>query len=208
MRYNSGYGAGNNLGIRKAISDGYSSILIVNNDVVPPGFLQPLIKGLYDQDGVGAVTGKVLYKDSTYVINADGGKFSWLLCIGINQRIGQVDNNDVEKKEIDFIPGMLMLLKRESIEWVRLMEENNFLYFEGIDYSLQIKKFYKMIYTSASIVYHKSGGGIRGKSYTKTYLYYYTRNRFWSFRNMSLGYRLYVFGYCKDFSRKSCIHES
>ncbi|MGA9407698.1 MAG: glycosyltransferase family 2 protein [Bacteroidota bacterium] len=203
--YNSGYGAGNNYGIRKAFSDGFPYILIVNNDVVvEPGFLQPLIKELGDDDAVGAATGKVLYKKSPHIINAAGGKFSKLLCTGINLRIGEVDDHRAEKKDIDFIPGMLILLKREVIERVGLLDENYFLYYEDIDYSFRIKKLYKMTYTSASTVYHKSGGGIKGKMYSGTYLYYYTRNRFWFFREMPFGYSLYVF----IFSLFNCLQKS
>jgi len=115
-----------------------------------------------------------------------------VLCTGINLRIGEYDDLHAEKKEIDFIPGMLILLKREVIERVGLLDETYFLYFEDIDYSLRIKKLYKMIYTSASTVYHRSGGGIKGRMYTETYLYYYTRNRFWFFREMHSGYMFYV----------------
>jgi len=191
--YNSGYGRGNNCGIRSAVSDGFQFILIINNDVVVhPGFLQPLIRELRDRKDVGAVTGKVLYKNSPHIINAAGGKFSKVLCTGINLRIGEYDDLHAEKKEIDFIPGMLILLKREVIERVGLLDETYFLYFEDIDYSLRIKKLYKMIYTSASTVYHRSGGGIKGRMYTETYLYYYTRNRFWFFREMHSGYMFYV----------------
>jgi GT2 family glycosyltransferase len=203
--YNSGYGAGNNYGIRKAVSDGFPFILIINNDVVVhPGFLQPLIGELRNREDVGAVTGKVLYKDLPHIINAAGGKFSKVLCMGINLRIGEYDDLRAEKKEIDFIPGMLILLKRDVIERVGLLDETYFLYFEDIDYSLRIKKLYKMIYTSASTVYHKSGGGIKGKMYTETYLYYYTRNRFWFFRKMHSGYTFYIL----IFSLLNCMQKS
>ena len=66
--YNSGYGAGNNYGIRKAVFDGFPFILIVNNDVVVhPGFLQPLIEELRNHADIGAATGKVpVQKFSSY----------------------------------------------------------------------------------------------------------------------------------------------
>ncbi len=203
--YNSGYGAGNNYGIRKAVFDGFPFILIVNNDVVVhPGFLQPLIEELRNHADIGAATGKVLYKNSPHIINAAGGKFSKIMCTGINLRIGEYDDHREEKKEIDFIPGMLILLKREVVERVGLLDEDYFLYFEDLDYSLRIKKFYKMIYTSASMVYHKSGGGIKGKMYTETYLYFYTRNRFWFFRDMFFGDAFYVL----IFSFLNCMQKS
>jgi len=59
----------NNCGIRSAVSDGFQFILIINNDVVVhPGFLQPLIRELRDRKDVGAVTGKVLYKNSPILL--------------------------------------------------------------------------------------------------------------------------------------------
>jgi Predicted glycosyltransferases len=202
---NLGYAAGNNYGLRAALADGFSFLLIVNNDiVVQPGFLQPLLDILQSDDRCGAVTGKVLYRDSPSVINAAGGRFSKTLCTGVNLRIGELDSGRLEQSEIDFVPGMLMLLKREVVERVGFMDERFFLYFEDLEYSLRIMKYYKMSYTSRSVVFHKSGGGKRGKSYSEAYLYYYTRNRIWFFHQSAFPYRAYVL----FFSLVSCLHKS
>lgn len=203
--HNSGYAGGNNCGLRLALVDGFRYLLVINNDiVVQPGFLQPLLETFSLNKDVGAVTGKVLYKDTPDIINAAGGKLSKLLCTGASRRIGERNDDQIEKIEIDFIPGMLILLKREVVERVGFMNESFFLYFEDLEYSLRIHKLFRMMYTSASVVYHKSGGGMKGKAYTDRYLYYYTRNRLWFFREARFSYRLYVL----LFSLVNCIHKS
>lgn len=202
---NLGYAAGNNYGVRSALADGFSFLLIVNNDIiVQPGFLQPLLDVLQGDNRCGVVTGKVLYRDSPRVINAAGGRFSKTLCTGVNLRIGEIDDDRSEQREIDFVPGMLVLLKREVVERVGFMDERFFLYFEDLEYSFRMKKYYKMSYTSRSVVFHKSGGGKRGKSYSEAYLYYYTRNRIWFFHQSVFPYRAYVL----FFSILSCLHKS
>jgi len=208
QKKNLGYAAGNNFGLKKAIEDGFEYLLIVNNDVVvDESFLQPMLNEFESDYNVGVVTCKVLYKDNPTIINAAGGKFSKLLCTGVNLRIGTTDKNEVEVNDIDFIPGMIMLLKKNVIEKVGYMKEYFFLYFEDVEYSLRIKKYFKMRYTSKGKVFHSSKSGVRGKSYSSTYLFYHTRNRLWMFKGTSILYFIYtiVFTFINSFVKSIIV---
>ena len=191
---NRGYGAGNNLGIEKALEEENAYILIINNDViVEPDFLQPMIQILEDSDNtVGGITCKVLYMHNPTIINAAGGRINNLICTGESLRIGEFDDNIIETTEVDFLPGMLMLIRREVFETEGLFQEHFFLYFEDLEFSRRLHKKYKLLYTSKGKVYHKCGGGIQYENYTSTYLYYYTRNRFLYYIDSNQLYKLYV----------------
>lgn len=193
---NAGYAKGNNYGITKALEQGFEYCLILNNDVVvEPGFYKPMLNIIDKDKTIGAVTCKVLYKHRPDMINAAGGHFSKLLCTGVNTGIGQRDEGKSETRDIEFIPGMIILISREAIQKVGLMKEHFFLYFEDLEYSFRIGREFRMVYTSAAKIYHKSGGGMRGSDYTSTYLFYHTRNRIWLFREKGGIYYLYVLLY-------------
>ena len=61
---NRGYAAGNNVGIRVALARGADYVLILNNDtLVEPGFLEPLIEYAEAHPEVGAVGPRILGRD-------------------------------------------------------------------------------------------------------------------------------------------------
>lgn len=193
LRENYGYAGGNNAGLKQAYADGFYYFLVVNNDiVVEKNFLQPMLKLIQENSHIGVVTCKVLYKDNPTIINAAGGRFSKFMCSGVNRKIGEINDGKIEVKEIDFIPGMLFLMRRDVIDKVGFINEKFFLYYEDLDYSFKIRDYFKMFYISEGRVYHRSGGGKRGKSYSDFYLYYHTRNRIWMFQGTSFFYQGYV----------------
>ena len=97
-----------------------------------------------------------------------------------------------EECEIDYVCGVLLLVRREVFERVGLMDDRFFMYFEDVEFSRRVLTQFRMMYTPRGIAYHKSGGGKGWKSYTELYLYYHTRNRFWVFAGDPLYYRAYV----------------
>ena len=97
--------------------------------------------------------------------------------------------------DVDYVCGVLLLVRREVFETVGLLEESFFMYFEDVEFSRRVLKRYRLAYTARAIAYHMSGGGKGWKSYTELYLYYHTRNRLRVFRKESRTYRAYVAGF-------------
>jgi hypothetical protein len=93
---------------------------------------------------------------------------------------------------VDFVNGAVVLFKREVFERLGLLEEKFFLYHEDNEFSIRYGKKYRMVYVPGAVVYHKSGAGDGWRSYSQTYLYYYTRNRVWLFSKGPTAYRIYV----------------
>ncbi len=220
LNENRGYAAGNNFGIKKAYNAGYKYFLILNNDtVLKEEILSKLLIPFQEDSQIGIVTCKVLFKDRPYIINSAGGKIIKFIGIRFIRKIGQKDTNILERRYIEFVPGMIMLLKKEVIEIVGYLNENFFMYSEDAEYSIRTNEYFKLYYISDVAILHKGGGGIIGQSYSTLYLYYYTRNRLWiSKRNiihfismfiislLSCFYKTYIIIYKnKNLDRKNKI---
>jgi GT2 family glycosyltransferase len=191
---NIGYAGGNNAGIRYALGKNANFILIINNDViVEPGFLQPMVDLLNRDAGIGIVNAKVFYQSAPDHVFSAAGEFSRLLCTGLNKSW----NNEICKSstlecEVDYICGVLFLARREVFETVGLFDERFFMYFEDMEFSHRARTRYRLAYTARSVAFHKSGGGKGWKSYSDLYLYHHTRNRLWAFEDEPVLYRIYV----------------
>ena len=70
-----------------------------------------------------------------------------------------------------------MLIKREVIETIGILDKRYFLYAEDVDFSLRAKKAgFKIIFCPESIIWHKNAGSTEGVG-SKIHCYYQTRNR-------------------------------
>ena len=71
---NLGFSRGCNAGLRRAIDLGAEYLLLLNNDiVVEPNFLEPAIAEAQKGSHIGAVTGKIMYKEPSNVFWQAGG---------------------------------------------------------------------------------------------------------------------------------------
>ena len=194
LQRNGGYGAGNNAGIRYALDHGADYVLILNNDtVVSPHFLMPLVETLEARKNLGVVTGRVHYLSHQEQLFSGAGRISRLLCTGLNKGgLFSRSQKPDEGRDINYICGVMLLVKRPVFEQVGFFDEKYFMYFEDLEFSQRVCRQFTMRYVPTSLLYHKSGGGKGWRSYTETYLYYHTRNRFLAFENESLLYRGYV----------------
>ncbi len=176
---NGGFAAGNNIGIRYALQQGYDYFLLLNNDtVVRRDFLQPLVQTAREDKTIGLVGGKIMnYREPDLIWAAGGGKItSWTSAIhhiGINQKDGPKYSQSFE---CDYITGCLLLVKKEVIDMIGLMREEYFLYYEETDWNLRAKQAgYRRIFVPASVIYHKASVSLSHQNLQ--IIYYYTRNR-------------------------------
>lgn len=175
---NLGFAGGSNIGIRYVIEKGSDYVLLLNNDtVVDKEFLEPLIKTAESNKENGIVGPKIYYYYDPEIIQAAGGKVSWT---GLHSLIGEKEKDICQHdkiKEVGFISGAAMMIKRHVTEDVGLFDEDYFLYTEDVDWCYRVsKKGYKLIYIPSSKVWHKGSSSIR-KTKNSTPLYYRTRNK-------------------------------
>lgn len=176
---NLGFAGGNNIGIRYAIEHGADYIWLLNNDtVVEPDSLSALVRGVEKDSRIGMVGSKIRYYESPNVLWYAGAVLDscrphHLHHLGIREEDrGQYD----EVCETGYVTGCSLLAKREMIEEVGLLEEGLFLYFEDSDWNARAKKAgWKVMYSPASLVYHKISASIGGAD-SPHMLYYTARN--------------------------------
>ncbi len=193
-KINLGYAGGMNLGIKYSLNNNADYIILVNQDVlVSSNFFVPL-KNKFDLDPkIGIVSSKVLYKDNKNVIYCAGGRISELLCTGVAEYQGKLaDKFANEDREISLAEGCFLIVKSEVFKKVGLLNEKYFMYLEDVEFSERVRKYYKIIYASDSIIYHKSGAGKSWSQFTPLYNYYYTRNRLWHYKSKNIYKKIYV----------------
>ncbi|ADZ08977.1 glycosyl transferase family 2 [Methanobacterium lacus] len=180
---NDGFAEGNNIGMKYALENLESKyVLLLNNDtVVDKYFLDSLVKEGENNKKIGFLGSKIYYYDKPETIWCVGGKIDWKFARGLHIGNQEHDHGQYQiKNHFDYISGAALLIKKELLEDVGLLDEKYFLYFEETDLELRAAlKGYENIYIPKSKIWHKvsrSGGGISNE----VGLYYITRNR-WIF---------------------------
>jgi GT2 family glycosyltransferase len=92
--------------------------------------------------------------------------------------MGQIDEGQCDnQREIDFMTGCCMLIKKEVFQKVGLLSEDYFMYFEDVDFCVKIKNFgYKILYNPKAMIYHKVGFSSGGEE-SPFSIEWCTRNR-------------------------------
>jgi GT2 family glycosyltransferase len=157
-RQNLGYAGGNNCGIRYSLDHDAEYVCVLNNDVqVDPDFLAPLVNALEQDEQVGIVTPLVAAMDEPDRVWALGQAIDWRTGSVTRVHAGEgVSSWQAHAPvEEDIASGTAMLVKREVLERVGLMDEAFYLYYEETDWCLRMRKAgYKILAVPASIVWH------------------------------------------------------
>ena len=172
---NRGFSAGNNIGIRYALEQGCTHVLLLNNDtVVTPDFLSEMMR---HDDGKTVLTGTILYYWKQDTVWYGGGS--------VNPYTGKTVHLHKEEPagavgtapaEISFASGCEMLIPGQVIDAVGLMDEDYFLYGEDVDYCLRIAGHgFRLMIVPSSVIYHKVSAST--SKISKATQYYSARNR-------------------------------
>jgi GT2 family glycosyltransferase len=175
---NYGFAEGNNIGIEFVTSSlGSDYVLLLNNDtVVDKEFLTELVKVSEDHGDVGFVGPKVYIYNQKNILQVAGGSTVDLKHGEVNEiAYHYFDEGKYDHYfEPDFVGGTCILIKKELIENVGLLDTNFFMYWEDADWCFRGRKYgYKSSYAYKSKIWHKYGAS----SGTPFRMYYFTRNR-------------------------------
>jgi len=176
---NLGFSGGNNLGIQLALDQGAKYILLLNNDtIVDPNFLHYMLSTFEKDNEIGVVGCKINYYPETNKIWYGGGYINWFKFIGEHIGTKEEDNGKYDKeKEIDFMTGCCMLIKREVFETVGLLTEEYFMYFEDVDFCVNVRNYgFKIWYNPKAVIYHKVGYSSGGEE-SPFFIKWTTKNR-------------------------------
>lgn len=180
---NYGFAKGNNIGFRASAGD---YILILNNDtIVTPGFLDSLMKDFEDNPEIACLQPQIILSEKKQFLDGVG---AFLTFTGFLYHFGYLKDRMQpkynKKMKIFSAKGACMLLRRKAIEKVGLFDEDFFIFFEETDLCFRLwLAGYVVMYEPKSIIYHVGGGDT-----TSSNSYQYERRLCLSMRNMLCSY--------------------
>jgi GT2 family glycosyltransferase len=153
---NGGYAGGNNAGIRAALTAGARAVLLLNNDaVVAPDFLDPLIWVLNSHSRIAAVSSATLRPDRERL------EVAWLRVHfghGLIRRIGVnalPNEGYAERREVPVVVGCSLLIAADALREVGPLDEAYFAYHEDVDWCFRVRDAgWEVHYQPLSRVYH------------------------------------------------------
>lgn len=168
---NVGFAKANNLGIRATRSD---YVLLMNPDTeAPPGAIQTLVRGLASHPEA-AIAGARLLNERGFPEMSWGDKitpwhetkqmiFSRLYLRKLRFIVKKMDRLSRQAREVDWVSGACMVIRRPDLEAIGLMDERYFMYNEDVDLCVELKKRGRStLYIAGAEVLH-----YRGKSAPK-----------------------------------------
>lgn len=184
-RVNRGFAAANNIALRYILrqNDFIFAWLLNNDTVIERNTLSSMVHCANENSRCGITGSKILLYDQPDHLQAVGGKY--------NQWFGKVKEIGFREKDtgqwnmktpsMDYVIGASMLVKKEFIEDVGLMQEDYFLYYEELDWAVRGgRKGWKLGFCPKARVYHKMGASINKETKTGSSLisdFYSVRNR-------------------------------
>lgn len=170
---NLGFCAGNNLGMQLGAELGAEYLLVLNNDtLVAPDFLEPMVEVAEHDESVGLVGGIITYCEKPDTIWWAGGVFDRFLN---NRRL--LDREllgALEQQfpyETEWISGCMMMIPIRIYTQFGGYAEEYFIWSEEWDYSLRVSKAgYKLVVAPRTRICHKVG---RSLGVMKPLSYYY-----------------------------------
>lgn len=171
---NRGFSAANNIGLRYAQRrNDFEYCWILNNDtVVDKNALSNQISELKRRKGerIGILGSKLVEYYSPKKTQAIGGSFNKKFYT--TKHIGSgapITTPKTAFKKIDYVIGASMLVNKDFLDDVGLMNQAYFLYYEELDWTYRAKeKEWKIDWCDNSLVYHKEGASAGSSMRAKT----------------------------------------
>jgi GT2 family glycosyltransferase len=130
---NAGFASGNNLGIRRALERGADFVWLLNDDtVVEPGALEAMLD-VTDREPRAGVIGCVLLEYHVHAVQAWGGGT-------MNPAFGLATVLTAPADDLAYISGACMLLPRDVLASVGLLDESFFLFMEDVDLCYRVSE--------------------------------------------------------------------
>ncbi|MBD3266255.1 glycosyltransferase [bacterium] len=189
-RHNFGFPKGCNQGIKLARGE---IIVLLNIDTaVRESWLEELVKPLLHDPRTGLVGSKLLFLDGKHIQFA-GGRME-PNCLTNHEGYGYEDlGNFNEPREVEYVTGASMAIRKEVLDKVGNLDEGFPLYFEDIALCVSAKQLgYRVRYQPTSVVLHFETYGTPKHSFRYYYRYHRGRMRF-LLKHFGLRYFLFRF---------------
>jgi GT2 family glycosyltransferase len=179
---NGGFGKGNNLGVKDARGD---FLVFLNNDTTAKddGILR-MAKYLRDHSDISILGGQLRNTDGSVQVSV-GSFYSLpkvvLLLLGM-QRFGVIDKNPTIIKQVDWVKGGLLMIRKEIFEKLNGFDEKIFMYTEDMElcYRAKLQGFKTYFYPDVEVLHAEHGSTNRTFAIVNIYknlLYFYKKHK-------------------------------
>ena len=175
---NLGFAGGSNVGIRYAMDQDGDYVFLVNNDaIVDPAVISELVKTA-ESDGRIGIVGPAIYSHADRRVfwaagmekNVPDGKIFPQYLMRGKGSIDRGQYGDVE--DVEMINGCALMIRREAIEKVGLLDEKFFLYNEDTDWNDRAASAgYRIVYVPGAKVWHKGSVSTGGECSPESWFY-------------------------------------
>ncbi len=175
--WNGGWAGGNNIGIEHAMANGAERIVLLNNDtIVSPKLVESLENAAKTNPEYGILGVVIHFMDEPEKVMTDGCIFNHPGYNGFFER-KEVPPTEVGTiSECEVVNGCCMMLSRELVEKIGLIDQRFFLIHEETDYNLRGRQAgFKCGILSESLVWHKGSSTFK-RTGSKLQRYFDARN--------------------------------
>jgi GT2 family glycosyltransferase len=169
---NSGFGAGNNIGLSYALARGFDAMWVLNNDTVADvDCLSSMLRELHGGPHVGAVGCVVYQMDGSDAVQLWGGAHVDMT-LGIAPHI--MGPSAIHR--LNMLSGVSVLLRAEALREVGVFDESFFMYWEDSDLSFRLRSAgWKLCVAADARIWHRESSSLGGKE-TATRDHYYNES--------------------------------
>lgn len=158
LGWNTGFSAGNNVGVRRARDAGATYVWLVNNDAeVEPGALEAMLQVADGDPTVGAVGSVIVSPADGRTVEVWGGGF-------VNRSVGRATHarGVPPASRTDYLIGASLLLRLAAVGVdTDALDEGFFLYWEDIDLCYRLRASgWRLAVAERSVVRHASHGSL------------------------------------------------
>ncbi|HEX4123196.1 MAG TPA: glycosyltransferase family 2 protein [Tepidisphaeraceae bacterium] len=200
---NGGFAVGNNTAIRHALARQIKPdyVFLLNPDTVAqPGAIATLVEFMEARPGVGLTGSRMKYPDgrtqlSSFRFHSVLSELENSMRLGIVsrwlQRYQVVIPLPDHPAEVDWVGGAAMMIRRDVIDKIGLLDETYFVYYEETDYCLRARRAgFTSWYVPQSVIVHLEGQNTgvsdrkkapkrRPRYWFESRRYYFVRNHGW-----------------------------
>jgi len=175
---NLGFSAGCNKGITEALRTGADYVFLLNNDtVVAPDALTLLVERAESDRRIGMTGPKIYQYGKHRVLDSAGTRAIPWLAQAFLIGHGEEDHGQFDAVAVmPYITGTALLIKRQELQDLGLLDEDYFVYFEDFDLGLRAMQAGMLsVFEPKALIYHK-GSQTAGFG-SPFYLYHSIRSR-------------------------------
>lgn len=176
-KHNLGFAAGNNIGMRAAVGE---MLILLNQDtVVSPGWLQALVAGTTRKPGPCIIGCKILYPDGT--IQHAGGYLERPSALARHYGYREHDNGQWDApRDVEFVTGAAIAITRSALNIVGELDEGlSIAYYEDIDWCFRARAAGLSVqYEPAAMLIHLESSSFVAGSYEQHLSFHRARTGF------------------------------